>query len=378
MKILLVGEYSGLHNSLKEGLTYLGHNVTIIASGDGFKSFPSDIKIINRYNFGIKLVLKKIVHKLTGKDISSKHIENQFFKHQDQLKGYDVVQLINESPFLTAPSTEIKIIEFLKKNNSKLFLLSCGHDYISVKYAFDKKLEYSVLTPYFLKKVSKNNIDLALKYLTAPFKQLHKQILNFVDGVISSDIDYHIPLQNHKKYLGLVPNPINIDTVEYITPKIDKKVVIFHGINSKNYFKKGSDLFEEALRITKQKFQDRVEIITTTDIPYKDYINIYNSAHIVLDQIYSYDQGYNALEAMAKGKVVFTGAEKEWLSFYDLKEDTVAINALPDVVKIAAKLEWLITNPNQIFAISKNARSFIEKEHNYIISAKKYLKLWKS
>ena len=29
----------------------------------------------------------------------------------------------------------------------------------------------------------------------------------------------------------------------------------------------------------------------------------------------------NALEAMAKGKVVFTGAEQEWLNHYDLKED---------------------------------------------------------
>ena len=38
----------------------------------------------------------------------------------------------------------------------------------------------------------------------------------------------------------------------------------------------------------------------------------FDTAHILLDQVYAYDQGYNALEAMAKGKVVFTGAEKEW------------------------------------------------------------------
>jgi hypothetical protein len=30
------------------------------------------------------------------------------------------------------------------------------------------------------------------------------------------------------------------------------------------------------------------------------YINSYNKAHILLDQVYAYDQGYNALEAMAK------------------------------------------------------------------------------
>lgn len=92
--------------------------------------------------------------------------------------------------------------------------------------------------------------------------------------------------------------------------------------------------------------------------------------------VYAYDQGYNALEAIAKGKVVFTGAEQEWLEFYHLKEDTVAINALPDAEKIAEKLEWLINNPDKIVEISQNARAFIEREHHYIKIAEKYLNVW--
>ena len=92
--------------------------------------------------------------------------------------------------------------------------------------------------------------------------------------------------------------------------------------------------------------------------------------------MYAYDQGYNALEAMAKGKVVFTGAEKEWLEYYNLEEDTIAINALPNAREIAKKLEWLINNPEKIIEISINARQFIEEKHNYILSAKKYLVTW--
>jgi hypothetical protein len=53
-----------------------------------------------------------------------------------------------------------------------------------------------------------------------------------------------------------------------------------------------------------------VEIITTKVFPIKTTL-IYNKSHIVLDQVFSYDQGYNALEAMAKA-VVFTGAETEF------------------------------------------------------------------
>ena len=50
MRILLVGEYSRLHNSLKEGLVALGHEVTIIGNGDSFKKYPVDIFITHSFN----------------------------------------------------------------------------------------------------------------------------------------------------------------------------------------------------------------------------------------------------------------------------------------------------------------------------------------
>ena len=45
MRILLVGEYSRLHNSLKEGLLTLNHEVKIVGTGDDFKNFPVDFSI---------------------------------------------------------------------------------------------------------------------------------------------------------------------------------------------------------------------------------------------------------------------------------------------------------------------------------------------
>ena len=51
MKILLVGEYSRLHNSLKEGLVSLGHEVIIVGCGDKFKQFPVDYSIYAKISF---------------------------------------------------------------------------------------------------------------------------------------------------------------------------------------------------------------------------------------------------------------------------------------------------------------------------------------
>ena len=45
MRILLIGEYSRLHNSLKEGLLHLGHDVTLVGDGDDFKNYPVDYSI---------------------------------------------------------------------------------------------------------------------------------------------------------------------------------------------------------------------------------------------------------------------------------------------------------------------------------------------
>mgnify|MGYP001825922488 CR=1 FL=1 len=205
---------------------------------------------------------------------------------------------------------------------------------------------------------------------------MHEFLYQNIEGVIATDLDYHIPIKDHPKYLGMIPNPVNINKIKF-KPNNDLNIIrVFHGVNSLNYIKKGNRFFDEALAIIEKKHPNKVKVIRVENIPYKDYIKLYDSAHILLDQVYAYDQGYNALEAMAKGKVVFTGAEQEWLDYYNLKEDTVAINALPDVDTIVNKLEWLIKNPNKILEISRNARTFIEKEHNYLKIAEHYLNVW--
>ncbi|WP_242131588.1 glycosyltransferase [Aestuariivivens marinum] len=378
MKILLIGEYSRLHNSLKEGLIKNGHDVLLVGSGDGFKNFPVDINIrpvlIEKPFY---FFFEKIFYKLFKISLAQYECAFRFYKILPKLKGFDIVQLINENSIRTHPKLEIWLLKKLILQNKKIFLLSCGTDYISVKYAFDKKFRYSILTPLHEDPNLKKHFVYVLKYIKKRYYKLHRFLYQQIEGLIASDLDYHIPLLNYSKYLGLIPNPINTDSISYITNDYSSKIVIFHGINRLNYIKKGNIFFDKALELIQKTHADKVEIIRIENIPYNEYIKLYNRCHILLDQVYAYDQGYNALEAMAKGKVVFTGAEKEWLEYFNLEEDTVAINALPNEQKIADKLEWLILNPKEIRKISKNARAFIEKEHHYINIAKTYISKWK-
>ena len=354
----------------------MGHQVTLVSTGDDFKKFPSDVLLKRKYDSGVSKKIKVLLFKIMGLDITSISLKNQFFQEKELFTGFDFVQLINESPFGMLPKYEKEIISFLKENNKKLFLLSCGTDYTSVKYAFEKKFRYSIFTPFFEGKISEKEFFPALKYLKPDYKELHNFVFEKVDGVIASDLDYDIPLQKHPKYLGLIANPVNTEKLKYLPFSIKEKIIIFHGINRANYFKKGNDYFEAALKKVQHKYSNNIEVITVENVPYSEYIEKYNSAHIILDQVFAYDQGYNALEAMAKGKVVFTGAEKEFLERYNLQENEVCINALPDVENIVEKLSWLIENPSFIEKIGENARKFIEREHYFKSIAQQYLKAW--
>ncbi|WMI68038.1 glycosyltransferase [Mangrovimonas sp. YM274] len=376
MKILLIGEYNRSHKFLKEGLIKLNHEAIVVGLNDGFKKVDVDHLIKSFPSNWMARKTRTALYKIFKIDLHSYYVKRQVLKLKPLLSGYDIVQFINESPFLCTPKVEKELFKLISSWNKNIFLSSCGCDYPSVKYAYDKKFTYSILTPYFENRGTPFNYNHALKYLEPNFVELHKYIYNTINGVVSYDLDYYLPLKDHPKHLGLIPHPINVDSIHYSELNIEDKIVIFHGINRTTYFKKGNDIFEKALAIVHKKHKDLIEIITVESVPYHIYIKAFDQAHILLDQVYAYDQGYNALEAMAKGKVVFTGAEQEWLDYYSLEEDTVAINALPDPNAIAEKLEWLIQNPNKLKSISKNARKFVEDHHHHVKCAKDILQKW--
>ncbi len=379
MKILLVGEYSRLHNSLKEGLTALGHQVVLVGSGDNFKNYAVDYSIrtswTTRYWFPRKL--KNAIFRFTGLNLEMTERAMRFYRLLPRLKGFDHIQLINSDALETHPYCSRKLYQKLFTNNPKasVSLLVCGDETPVNDYLLQNKLKYSVLTPYIAVPSLRSQFEYSLKYTYPKYRALFNWVFQQCKTVIVSDIDYKIPMEAMGYAVTFIPNPINSDTIPFLPNTITDKVVIFLGINRLSYSKKGISYFERALAIVQQKYSQQIEIIVTENVPYAVYINSYNKAHIVLDQVYGFDQGYNALEAMAKGKVVFTGAETEFTEYYQLSEK-VAVNAVPNVATLVSELSFLIENPDEITAIGLRARQFIEKEHSYIPIAETYLKTW--
>lgn len=377
MKILLVGEYSRLHNSLKEGLTALGHEVVIVGTGDNFKNYAIDYSLhpaLIADNFLLRK-FRNLILRITGYNVEGVEKGIRFRLLLPKLTGFDHIQLINSDAIEATPGMSVILYKKLLQQNNRMSLLICGDETPIIDYNLSKKLKYSILNPYLENSSLKKYFSYSLKYVTKPYRRLFEWVSAHSSCLITSDLDYELPMRAMKFKTHFIPNPINTDKITYIEADITEKIVIFLGINRLSYIKKGIPFFERALTVIKEKYKDKVEIIITENIPYSEYIKLYDRAHILLDQVYGYDQGYNALEAMAKGKVVFTGAEQEFMEHYGLTE-RVAVNALPDVDALVNELSYLIENPDEIIAISKRARAFVEKEHEYRKVAGKYLEVW--
>ncbi|RZJ69421.1 glycosyltransferase [Flavobacterium sp.] len=379
MRILLVGEFSRLHNSLKEGLLALGHEVTLVGSGDDFKNFPVDLSIAAKTVGGSVFLgfVSKITTKCFGFALESFEKGRRFKKLLPELKGYDVVQLINSDAIETFPKLEIELYKKLFAQNKKSFLLICGDETPVIDELLQNKQRYSVMTPYFRDKNLEPYYRYTLKYTSEKYRKLYEFVSQNVSGLLTSDLDYKLVLDEAGIDTTLIPNPVNTDKIAFKPLSANYPITIFYGANKYSSVKKGGKYFDKALEIVKAKFGDKVAIETVNSLPYSEYIEHLKKAHIVLDQVFAFDQGYNALEAMARGKVVFTGAESEFYSHYKLSE-RVAINALPDAEKIAEQLCEFIENPWKIAALGERARAFIERDHDYKSIAQRYLDYWKT
>ena len=121
MKILLLGEYSRLHNSLKEGLIALGHEVTIVGCGDKFKKFPVDYSIYARICNDNKIAnfLFKGIRKVINLDLEKIEKAIRFYLLLPKLKGFNHVQLINSDAleWQKEPTHFVVLYHKLRQNN---------------------------------------------------------------------------------------------------------------------------------------------------------------------------------------------------------------------------------------------------------------------
>ncbi len=353
MKILLIGEYSGFHNNLKEGLIKLGHQVTLAASSDGFKKLPADY-----------LWEPKFIGKL-GKLLLMKRI----YEDTKVLTNYDIVQFINPTVVYYKFNFNKLIVNKLIEKNKKSVLVVAGDDYIVWEFFKDrqKSKEFSY---NWVREIIQNN-DAVINVERSLPEKWTKELIEKVNVIVPIAYEYQCAYNDIPKTLPLIPMPINVDKIKYTPNKLkNNKLVILHGLNRESA--KGTMHIRKAFERLAYKYPNDLELILEGQMSQTDYLNLIQRTNVVVDQATSYSLAMNALYSMAMGKIVMGGAESINVNAMGY-ENCPAINIKPDADDVFIKITQLLDKRDEVEKIGEESRLFVEKYHHYVKVAQKYV-----
>ncbi len=366
MRILLLGEYSNVHATLAEGLRSLGHQVTVLSNGDFWKNYPRDIDLVRTPGKlgGIRYILRA-------------------YNLLPQLKGFDIVQLIN--PMFLELKAE-RILPFYKKlrrQNGKIFLGSFGIDKPWVEEGL-KPTTFRYSDFYLFGTPRHNQFIEVMKadWLNGAKGKLFDYIASDCDGIIASLYENHVCCQaKYADKLHFIPFPINLSTIEprkrIINNTLNSPIRFFIGIQKSRSEYKGTDIMFRALQHLQMQYPELVEIRKAENIPFSTYQDMMGGCDVLLDQLYSYTPAMNGLLAMAKGLVLVGGAEEEHYQMMGEKELRPIINVQPNENDVTRQIEErVLSHPESLRNLSCDSIKYVHRHHNHIQVAKQYIEVW--
>lgn len=357
MRILLLGELSGVHQELAPALKALGHVVVVGHSRLAQPEFKSDIDFARpSSDRGPRME-------------AFRDIMSQLY-NAPKLTGFDVVQVITPKFFnwkIHGP-----MMRFLKRNNQKMVVISasCSSDY----YRRVQELTY---------RPCKECLQFDQKSDRCVFDRPQEQQAEYAaydaaDAIVATHFEYAFALHDTRFADKMVNIPLPIDTVRHRQSPMPPlaKLRIWYG--ETRYGFKGSHFILPALdRLQSGPLGNGVEILRTGRLAFDEYLDLLSTVHIAIDQASSYSMGMNALYPLARGRVVLSGAEPEMLDFVGVSStDNPIVNIRPDVDQIHDTLVDLIGRKADLPALGQKSAAYVERFHSARKIALAYLSLY--
>lgn len=368
LRILLLGDYSNCQHSLAIGLRRLGCEVTLVSDGSRWQDCRRDIDISRRPGKlgGIELYLR---------------LSTTMRRH---LRGYDIAS-VNDPNFINLrPSLIKKVFDRLRRDNGAVFLNAMSYDvpFLDMLAAKDCPLEYS---EWFVgnepARLFKANGDEWAEWHSPELTGYHKYFYDNIDGAVAVLYEYYLALERalpqEKIAYGGIPIDLEAFTPVALPEKVDR-VRFFLGRDRSRMLVKGSDYLEQAAKEVIARHPDKAELIIVENRPFDEFVQLLKSAHVVLDQIYSYTPATTALMAMAYGLNVVSGGENDYYDFIGEHDNRPIINAPIELDALTDTLERIVLHPEQIAVRGRRSREFVEKHNECTVVARRYLDFWQS
>ena len=367
MKILFAGDASNMHNCLAQELRRMGHEAVVASDGSRWMDTHRDINLLRR----------------PGKLGALRYLMD-VYRALPQMQGFDIVEIASPIFLRLRPHRNAKVFDYLKAHNRCMVLSALGTDVVYYDACHDgHTFRYSDYmlgdepSPYV---GSSEYIAQQQNNWKQPFMREHNDyIVSGIDGAVACLYEYYAvyrPLLGDKvAYAGI---PIDIEALSYRPlEQAPDKLRLFIGIQRDRHVIKGTDKLLAAMKRVHDRYPAITELEVVENLPYDEYTRRMRASHVILDQLYSYTPGTNALIAMAQGLVAVSGAEPE---YYDLIGETAnrpIVNVSPLVEgDIDKKLSWLVEHRDQMPQMARASRAFVEKHNAVVVVAQRYLDFW--
>ena len=396
MKILLIGEASFLHNTLKKGLVERGHRVTTMSDGNGWHDAPRDIDLRRDGRWGKRGGLREVW---------------QLLRHLPQLCGNDVVQIHNYQFVPLMYRWNTLLLRFLKLTNRRVVKGCFGDDpqifrrqaqgvpaYSDTYWSgqlqnadqhrdrIAEVIEHGAVaswrkTTHMADALVACLYEYWLDYNEPPYaEKLHyiplpiecEEMVRWCDGEMVKCVGNDPPSPSH-------PNDSQLSTLNsQLTPSHPLTILI--GLQPKRDFMKGAMKIATFVEEVARRHPGKMQIKYVEGVPYDEYMHLLAEADVLVDQLYSYTPSMNSLAAMARGTVVIGGGEEEYYEF--IGEDTLRpiINVRPDVPdeENITAIERALFTDGMLERMAQESIQFVHKYHDYRLVAKQYEQLYYS
>ena len=272
MKILLVGESSLLHNTLKKGLVELGHQVTLMSDGNDWHNSPRDIDLrrnMERYGrWSGLMVLWKIVcnlHKICGNDIVQVH-------------NYQFVPLMGWWNML--------IFWFLKLTNKRIIKGCFADDPHLFRQQAKGIPAYS--DTYWngkLQNIEENKERMAFHFMPQ-FDKCWHTVSYHSDALIACLYEYYLcyDVSEFHKKLYYIPLPMIIPAIDENRQKGNGEVIkVLVGLQPKREYLKGALKIAHFVEILAKKYPGKIELKYVEGVAYDEYCQMLDEADVLID-----------------------------------------------------------------------------------------------
>ena len=365
MKILLLGEASFVHSTLRKGFEALGHNVTLVSSGC-VRNCPRDIDLSRDMRWG----------KLSGLKVIW-----QILRNIKLFVGNDIVQM---NDFHTIPlklGWNELFFKFIKRFNKKVVRGCWGDDSVVFDAQAQGILAYSD-THIGTKAINVEENKWRLEEQQLPeFVSCFQYVNKHADAFAACLYEYYVYYYNKEEYrsrLYYMSLPMEIPNAKDIRVKGTQwPIKVLVGIQTRRDYIKGAGIISELVEKIAVEHPDKVVVKKVHDVPYPEYCKMLAESDVLVDQLYSYTPSMNSLAAMARGTVVIGGGEEDYYNFIGEKELRPIINVRPcqDEYNMNVLSEALLT-PGRISQLSRESVAFVRKHHDYMKVSKQYIEMF--